>query len=116
MAKKYFKGFITRCLICIILFLLISIICNFSDKNLFVTKFPNALTKVLDIVFRDVFNIKLDFNDYDTACAFAKKQYYSDCNRIVLPDNVPFEWSPLNGYDFCYISNDNQNNDLLMFV
>ena len=34
MAKKYFKGFITRCLVCIILFLLISIICNFSDKNL----------------------------------------------------------------------------------
>ena len=34
MAKKYIKNFISRCLICIILFLLISIICNFSDKNL----------------------------------------------------------------------------------
>ncbi len=34
MSKKYIKGFITRCLICIILFLLISIVCNFSDKNL----------------------------------------------------------------------------------
>ena len=34
MTKKYIKGFITRCLVCIILFLLISIVCNFSDKNL----------------------------------------------------------------------------------
>lgn len=34
MAKKYIKGFITRCLVCIILFLVISIVCNFSDKNL----------------------------------------------------------------------------------
>ncbi len=34
MAKKYIKGFISRCLICIILYLIISIICNFSDTNL----------------------------------------------------------------------------------
>lgn len=34
MSKKYIKNFITRCLISIILFLSISIICNFSDKNL----------------------------------------------------------------------------------
>lgn len=34
MNKKYIRGFITRSLICTILFLLISIICNFSDKNL----------------------------------------------------------------------------------
>jgi len=34
MSKKYIKGFITRCLLCIILFLVISIICNFSNKNL----------------------------------------------------------------------------------
>jgi len=34
MAKKYIKELITRCLICFILFLLISIICNFSDTNL----------------------------------------------------------------------------------
>ena len=34
MTKKYIKGFITRCLVCIILFLLISIVCNFSDKKL----------------------------------------------------------------------------------
>jgi len=34
MAKKYIKSFISRSLICIILFLSISIICNFSYKNL----------------------------------------------------------------------------------
>ena len=34
MAKKYFKGFITRCLVCIILFFFLFIVCNFSDKNL----------------------------------------------------------------------------------
>ena len=34
MSKKYLKNLISRCLICIILFLTISIICNFSNKNL----------------------------------------------------------------------------------
>ena len=34
MAKKYIKGFISRCMICIIIFLVISIICNFNDSNL----------------------------------------------------------------------------------
>ena len=34
MAKKYIKSFVTRSLVCVILFLLISIVCNFSDKNL----------------------------------------------------------------------------------
>lgn len=34
MLKKYIRSFVSRCLICIILFLVISIICNFSDNNL----------------------------------------------------------------------------------
>ena len=34
MSKKYLKNLISRCLICIILFLTISIICIFSNKNL----------------------------------------------------------------------------------
>lgn len=34
MVKEYIRGFITRCLLCVILFLVISIVCNFSDKNL----------------------------------------------------------------------------------
>ncbi len=33
-AKKYIKNLLSRCLVCVILFLLISIMCNFSDKNL----------------------------------------------------------------------------------
>lgn len=34
LVRKYVRGFVSRCLVCIILFLLISIICNFSDSNL----------------------------------------------------------------------------------
>lgn len=83
---------------------------SFNDKNLNILKFPNSLVSILSTVFKNVFNIVLDFSDYFEACKFAKARYYSDCNTsITLPDNLDFEWSPLNGYDFSYASNDNMD-------
>ena len=82
---------------------------SFDDKNLLINRFPNLLTNTLYLVFKDIFGISLDFSDYDKALIFAKERYYSDCNRIKLPDNMQFEWSPLNGYDFIYASNDNED-------
>ncbi len=48
--KKYIRDFITRCLICVILFLVISIVCNFSDKNLLWFK-NNILNNNINLTF-----------------------------------------------------------------
>lgn len=52
MVKKYIRGFISRCLICIILFLLISIVCNFSDNNLLWFK-------------NNIYNTSIDFSFFN---------------------------------------------------
>ena len=52
MIKKYIKSFINKFMICIILFLLISIICNFSDSNLLWFK-------------NNVYNTNLDFSFFN---------------------------------------------------
>ena len=52
MAKKYIKGFISRCMLCIIIFLLISIVCNFSNNNLLWFK-------------NNIFNTSINFNFFN---------------------------------------------------
>lgn len=52
MAKKYIKGFISRCMLCIIIFLLISIACNFSNNNLLWFK-------------NNIFNTSINFNFFN---------------------------------------------------
>lgn len=55
----------------------------------------------------EVFNINEAFSDYSKAYSFAVRQKSNiKSNIITLPDNIQFEWSPLNGYDFNYLSND----------
>lgn len=50
MSKKYIKSLFSRCLICIIIFLVISIICNFNDKNLLWFK-NNIFNKQINLAY-----------------------------------------------------------------
>lgn len=52
MIKKYIRSFISRTLVCIIIFLVISIVCNFNDKNLLWFK-------------NNIFNTSIDFSFFN---------------------------------------------------
>ena len=56
MVKKYIKNFILRVLICIILFLLISIICNFNNSNLLWFKNNILNTNLNFSFFNNIYN------------------------------------------------------------
>ena len=79
----------------------------FDDNNI---NFTSRYNKFVDILFNflsSVFGISEIFVDYDKAYVFAKNQKIRSKSEVVsLPDGLEFEWSPLNGYDFSYISND----------
>lgn len=82
MTKKYIKGFITRCLLCIIIFLLISIICNFSDNNLLWFK-NNIYDNNLDFsYFNNIYNKYiskyLPFDVYEEKIVMSEGLVYQD--------------------------------------
>ena len=81
MIKNYIKGFVLRILICIILFLLISIVCNFSDSNLLWFK-NNILNTNLDFsFFNNVYSKYIDkylpFNLYEDKVVMKEGLVYS---------------------------------------
>lgn len=80
---------------------------TFNDRSLKVNIKDNALVSILYRFLLEVFNINEAFSDYSKAYSFAVRQKSNiKSNIITLPDNIQFEWSPLNGYDFNYLSND----------
>lgn len=81
MIKKYIKCFITRTLICIIIFLVISIICNFSDKNLLWFKnniYSNNINfTFFNKIYKKYINKYLPFDIYE--------------EKIVMSDGLIYE-------------------------
>ena len=82
MSKKYIKGFIARTMICIILFLVISIICNFSDKNLLWFKNNVYDTNLNFSFFNKVYNKYiskyLPFDVYEEKIVMSEGLVYED--------------------------------------
>ena len=60
MIKKYIKNLINRCLICIIIFLIISIICNISDSSLLWFKNNIYNTNIDFSFFNNIYNKYID--------------------------------------------------------
>ena len=87
MAKKYIKGFITRCLVCVILFLVISIICNFSDRNLLWFKnniYDNSINfTFFNKIYKKYINKYLPFDLYDEKIVMSDKFVYSDKEKYL---------------------------------
>lgn len=87
MAKKYIKSFVTRSLICVILFLLISIVCNFSDKNLLWFKnniYDNNINfTFFNKIYKKYINKYLPFDLYDEKIVMSDKFVYSDKEKYL---------------------------------
>ena len=87
MAKKYIKGFVVRCLVCVILFLVISIICNFSDKNLLWFKnnvYNNNINfTFFNKIYKKYINKYLPFDLYDEKIVMSDKFVYSDKEKYL---------------------------------
>ena len=69
MLKKYIKNFIIRCMVVIIIFLSISIVCNFSDKNLLFFKnniYNNNINfSYFNNIYKKYINKYIPFDIYD---------------------------------------------------
>ena len=78
MAKKYINGFIYRCMIVIILFLLISIICNISDKNLLFFKnniYNNNINfNYFNKIYKKYINKYIPFDVYDEKVVISNEE------------------------------------------
>lgn len=87
MVKKYIKSFITRCLICVILFLVISIICNFSDSNLLWFKnniYDNNINfTFFNKIYNKYINKYLPFDLYDEKIVMSDKFVYSEKEKYL---------------------------------
>lgn len=87
MAKKYIKGFITRCLICTIIFLLISIICNFSDSNLLWFKNNVYDNKINFSFFNNIYKKYIDkylpFDVYDEKVVMSEGLVYTSKEKYL---------------------------------
>lgn len=111
MAKKYIKGFITRCLLCIIIFLLISIICNFSDKNLLWFKNNIYDTNINFTFFNKIYNKYvnkyLPFDIYEEKIVMSEGLVYEDkekyLNGVSLNVGVNYNMYSLCGGIVVYI-------------
>lgn len=87
MIKKYIKDFITRSLLCIIIFLVISIICNFSDKNLLWFK-DNIYNKNLNFtffnnVYKKYINKYLPFDVYEESVVMKEGLGYNNKQKYL---------------------------------
>ena len=99
MAKKYIKGFVTRCLVCVILFLVISIICNFSDKNLLWFKnnmYDNNINfTFFNKIYKKYINKYLPFDLYDEKIVMSDKFVYSDKEKYLNEENRVSSWKEI---------------------
>ena len=78
MVKKYINGFIYRCMIVIILFLLISIVCNISDKNLLFFKnniYNNNINfNYFNKIYKKYINKYIPFDVYDEKVVISNEE------------------------------------------
>ena len=82
----------------------------FDDTNLNIGSRNTVFTTILVKFLYEVLGINETLSDYKDAFIFARYQVNrSKITAITLPDNVQFEWSPLNGYNFEYTTNDGYN-------
>ena len=80
MIKDYIKNLITRCLVCVILFLIISIICNISNTNLLWFK-------------NNIFNTSIDFSFFNNLYnKYIDKYLPFDLyeNKMVMKDGLVY--------------------------
>ena len=117
MLKKYIKGFISRCLIAIIIFLLVSIICNFSDKNLLLFKnniYNNNINfSFFNRLYKKYVDKYIPFNIYNEKIVMSdEKLIYSDkekyLNGVKLTVGKNYNVSSLCGGMVVYIGDKEQ--------
>lgn len=111
--KEYIKGLITRILICIILFLVISIICNFSDNNLLWFK-NNILNNNINLTFfNKIYNKYIDkyipFDLYEEKVVMKEGLVYNESkkylNGVSLEVGKNYNLYSLTGGIVVYIGN-----------
>ena len=82
MVKKYIRDFVIRCMLCIIIFLVISIICYFSDNNLLWFKnnvYNNNLNFVyFNKIYNKYINKYLPFDIYEEEVVMSEGLVYKD--------------------------------------
>ena len=88
MLKKYIKCFISRCLIAVIIFLSISIICNFSDKNFLFFKnniYNNNINfSFFNKIYKKYINKYIPFNIYNEKVVISdEKLLYKDKEKYL---------------------------------
>lgn len=87
MSKDYIKGLVTRCLVCIILFLLISIVCNFSDSNLLWFKnnvFDNKINfSVFNNFYKKYISEYLPFDVYQEQVVMSEGLVYNSKEKYL---------------------------------
>ena len=113
MAKKYIKGFISRCMLCIIIFLLISIVCNFSDSNLLWFKNNIYNTSINFSFFNRVYNKYIDkympFDIYKEKMVMTEELVYESkedyLNGVSLKVGNSYNFYSLCGGIVVYIGN-----------
>lgn len=72
---------------------------SIDDKHLYLSSVNNNLLIGISSLFRDIFNITEDFNDYDKIYKSALEASYNIKRQgPKLPENLDFVWSSLNGY------------------
>jgi len=111
MSKKYVKNLLTRCLVCIILFLLISIICNISDKNLLWFKNNIYDNKINFTYFNKLYKKYIDkylpFDLYEEQIVMSEGLVYSSkekfLNGVSLNVGKNYSLYTLNGGIVVYI-------------
>lgn len=111
MAKKYIKNLLNRCLICIILFLIISIICNFSDKNLLWFKNNIYNNNINFAFFNNLYKKYIDkyipFDLYDEKVVMKEGLVYTNkekyLNGVSLNVGTNYNLYSLNGGIVVYI-------------
>lgn len=111
MIKQYIKSFVFRSLICIIIFLVVSIICNFSDNNLLWFK-NNIYNTTLDFsFFNNIYNKYIDkylpFDLYEEKIVMKDGLVYNSkekyLNGVMLNVGESYNLSSLMGGIVIYI-------------
>lgn len=87
MIKKYIRNFLFRCMFCIIIFLLISIICNFSDTNLLWFKnniYDNNINfSFFNNIYKKYVDKYIPFDIYDEKIVMSDKLIYKDKEKYL---------------------------------
>ena len=113
MVKKYIKSFISRSLICVIIFLVISIFCNISDNNLLWFKNNIYNTSIDFSFFNNLYNKYIDkylpFDLYEEKIVMKEGLVYNSkenyLNGVSLNVGKNYNLYSLSGGIVVYIGN-----------